>query len=610
MIANPLELYSAYLDGRGLRDDEVACLRAWIAADEENAREFVEMAIVHAAISDRLVLGKLFDDLATHRLGVITPESLAEAIREIESASPRIERLAADVASTPRSVSGLAAPMAAVAAAFLFIGCWALWGDNGPTIPPAASQDQAPSRIASAPPTAKLRPVVAKVGSTFGAKWMFDEYRIPGDKLRVGARVDLLAGVAELEMDSGVVVVLEGPCHVELQDAYSLSLADGKAAVRNDGAAETFVVNTPTMQVIDRGTEFGVGTAPLGETLVSVFDGSVAIADAAAEAHAAGNRAERRLEAGYEVNVLPSDDPTSAGWRPQPVKNDRVFVRPDEVKVRLRAQAGSLADQKLADHFRRKRIKGLLAYQGFDAPSSGLEYVQGLNGQGIVAIGNLAFSGSARGAAGGLEIQNGPAFMGFDATVDGPFGRAGLLSSSGLIGKPGTEVWLTWRTQRIGAVVGSNQSAGLSLMFGERPDLDEPLFLGQAANGHVPYCVETAWGDAPPPNGRRVTVDVDFDRNAPGVQLLAVDDEPHAWVMRLQFRDGADHASVWIDPDLARLDPEAPDAALDVANIAFDRLRLASHRDAEVWRFSEVAAGLSWESLRELAQVDRFLVDK
>jgi hypothetical protein len=304
------------------------------------------------------------------------------------------------------------------------------------------------------------------------------------------------------------------------------------------------------------------------------------------------------------------DVPAESDWTPQPVKNDGVFVRPDEVKVRLRAEAGSIADQKLADQFRRQRIQGLLAYQGFDDASSGMDYVLGLNEQGIVAMGSIAFSGSARGAAGGLDVQNGPAFMGFDTSPEGPFGRAGLLTPTGLIGRPGTEVWLTWRTQRFNPALDSNQSAGLSLMFGDRADVDEPLFLGQAANGHVPYCAETAWGDAPPPNGRRISADIDFDQATPGVQPLAVDDQPHTWVMRVEFRDGADRASVWVDADLANFDPQSPHALLDVANIEFDRLRLAAHRDAEVWRFSEVGAAINPEALRELAQVNQVFVDR
>jgi anti-sigma factor RsiW len=87
---HPLEVYSSYLDGHCLSDAEVKALRSWIAADERNASEFVEFAVLHAAITDRLMLGRLLEDLASHRSTAgITPALLADAIREIESNSPR-----------------------------------------------------------------------------------------------------------------------------------------------------------------------------------------------------------------------------------------------------------------------------------------------------------------------------------------------------------------------------------------------------------------------------------------------------------------------------------------------------------------------------------------
>ena len=81
MNKHPLEIYSSYLDGHCLSDAEVAGLRAWIVADEKNAAGFVEFAILHADITDRLMLGRLLDDLASHRSTAgITPALLADEI--------------------------------------------------------------------------------------------------------------------------------------------------------------------------------------------------------------------------------------------------------------------------------------------------------------------------------------------------------------------------------------------------------------------------------------------------------------------------------------------------------------------------------------------------
>src|SRR5262245_41510512 len=91
LTRHPLETYSAYLDGHCLSDAEVDALRSWIAADEDNAVQFVEFAVLHAAITERLRLDRLLDDLASHRTaGGISPSLLASAIREIELNSPRV----------------------------------------------------------------------------------------------------------------------------------------------------------------------------------------------------------------------------------------------------------------------------------------------------------------------------------------------------------------------------------------------------------------------------------------------------------------------------------------------------------------------------------------
>ena len=81
MNRHPLETYSAYLDGRCLSDAEVGALREWIVADPKNAVEFVEFAVLHAAVTERLRLDRLLDDIASHRSGGIAPSLLASAIR-------------------------------------------------------------------------------------------------------------------------------------------------------------------------------------------------------------------------------------------------------------------------------------------------------------------------------------------------------------------------------------------------------------------------------------------------------------------------------------------------------------------------------------------------
>jgi hypothetical protein len=88
----------------------------------------------------------------------------------------------------------------------------------------------------------------------------------------------------------------------------------------------------------------------------------------------------------------------------------------------------------------------------------------------------------------------------------------------------------------------------------------------------------------------------------PNVAHVA-DDQEHVWIVRVEFRDGPDRVSTWLDADLANLDAARPQATLDVASIEFDRIRIAVNRSDDVWRFSEFAMALKPQALEQLAQV-------
>jgi hypothetical protein len=316
------------------------------------------------------------------------------------------------------------------------------------------------------------------------------------------------------------------------------------------------------------------------------------------------------LDAGFQVSIESDQQLQGGAVQPEVLTNPRHFLRPDEIDVRLRALAGSAADKKLAAHYERQRLKGLLAYQGFDAASGGAEFAIGLNGTPLYAEANMKFVPDANAMRGGIDVQGGPVFMWLDTSPTGPFGRAGLVSDSGRVGRSGAELWLTWRARRIRGVAEHDGSAGVSLMFGERSDMDEPIFLGRGHGADETMVVQTAWGGAAPPEGERITAAVDFVPGEPGVQSRLVDDQEHAWIVRVEFRDGPDAVSVWIDEDLETLDSNQPQAVLEAVDVEFDRIRLAVNRGDEVWRYSEFAAGLSPQVLEELAHVAEFQVDQ
>lgn len=599
---HPLEVYSSYLDGRCLSDAEVDGLRAWIVADEKNAVEFVEFATLHAAITDRLKLGRLLEDLASHRWTAgITPALLAEAIREIETNSPRVVVELPPPIAEPASEQPLRWPVfasVAAVAAVLFVGVWGL---------SRSSDVPLPKGPVAAAPTPEPPKVAARLGTSFDAQWLGAATLATGQSVVEGAQLTLLSGVAQFDMSGGAAVVVEGPSEITLKGPDALYLRRGKAAVRVAEGGKSFVVDTPAMHVIDLGTEFGVEATAAGDEQVMVFDGSVALADAGESllsAPAASN-SNQLLGAGFQVDLGPEESIAGRPFQPEVLVNERHFVRPDEVAVRIEALSGSVSARNLAAHYARQRIRGLLAYQGFDVSSKGEENVLGWGNQAISATMPLQFVQPS----GGVDVQNGSAFLLLDTTSEGPFARAELLNDYGRVGRDGTEVWLAWRSRRMQQGSKEQGSAGVSLMFGDRSDFDEPVFFGRGFGVKEALVVQSAWGGAAPPEGERVTADLAMAPQANEARGV-VDDQEHSWIARVEFRDGPDRVSTWLDADAANLDAGRPHAILDVASIEFDRIRIAVNRSDAVWRFSEFAVALEPQAFDQLARVVELKVDQ
>lgn len=83
------------------------------------------------------------------------------------------------------------------------------------------------------------------------------------------------AGRADLVLDSGVRLMVEGPAELKLDSADKAFLSSGKLAVFVPEHAIGFVLQTRTSTLIDQGTEFGVMADDSGATEVHVFRGQV-----------------------------------------------------------------------------------------------------------------------------------------------------------------------------------------------------------------------------------------------------------------------------------------------------------------------------------------------
>ncbi len=126
-------------------------------------------------------------------------------------------------------------------------------------------------------------------------------------------RIVLLTGALELGLGNGVSIVFEGPGDLELVTPLRVLLRSGQAVVRVPPEAVGFQLETPTAQVVDLGTEFGVKCGPGGVSEVLVFDGRVL-----ASAQAGGGDFPRQMAAGTAVRFAPDPPgPVPIAYRPE-----------------------------------------------------------------------------------------------------------------------------------------------------------------------------------------------------------------------------------------------------------------------------------------------------
>lgn len=614
-MRQPLETYSAYLDGHCLSDAEVEALRSWIVADDNHAIQFVEFAVLHAAITERLRLDRLLDDLASHRSGPgLSPSILASAIREIELNSPRVLEATPLPALTQEAepsyswAAGAAAGLAV--AATLLVAAWGIWRSGADVPLPQAAPQVAvvvPEPVAPEPVAPRI---AARLETSFDAEWQSGSQPLREAPLHAGMHISLLRGVAQFEMAGGAQLVVEGPSQFELTGPDGVKLSRGKASVRIDDGGESFIIDTPTLQVVDLGTEFGVETTLSGAAQVMVFDGVVAVASPEASASQASAESPR-IEAGYQATINSSESVATGSLSQEALTNPRYFMRPDEVEVRLRALAGSVADQKLAAYYGQHRISGLLAHQPFDAASQGAKLALGGTEAGLIAKGQMEFARDGQGKGAGIDVRDGAVFMPLDVSMSGTFNRLGLLTEGGRVGRTGSELWISWAMERTSAASNDNDgSAGLSLMLGDRDTVDEPLIVGRASGGSSDFIVQSAWGGAAPPYGTVMSEFLNAAPEASASRSVPIDDESHRWLVRIQFQEGSDDVAVWLDKNIDEAVTAAPQAELHDVNIQFDRIRFAVNRGDEVWRFSNLVVADNLDALKQVSHPKTFHVDE
>ena len=130
---------------------------------------------------------------------------------------------------------------------------------------------------------------IAKVVRSVNPSWTRDgapETLTMGDWLLTG-RYALREGVVQIKFPWGTEVTLEAPAEIEFTRDGARRLWHGQLVAKVSPEDTGFTIDTPTVRVIDLGTEFGISTEPDGGSEVHVFKGAVEARQHLAEPNAA-----------------------------------------------------------------------------------------------------------------------------------------------------------------------------------------------------------------------------------------------------------------------------------------------------------------------------------
>lgn len=147
---------------------------------------------------------------------------------------------------------------------------------------------------------------VAVLSNTSRAKWLGESPQDAPSRLEAGRSLQLEQGLAELTFSSGAVVVVKGPAELDLISPMRVRANRGTVRARVGEEAIGFVIETPSTDVVDLGTEFGVDVDESGSTDVVVFEGAVDLAYRVAEQPKPQGAGARGVRGGLRHGVEPN----------------------------------------------------------------------------------------------------------------------------------------------------------------------------------------------------------------------------------------------------------------------------------------------------------------
>jgi hypothetical protein len=189
------------------------------------------------------------------------------------------------------------------------------------------------------------------------------EWENAGRPLRAGAALHpgwlrLKSGFAQIEFYNGAVVILEGPAELQLLSRTQAYCARGKLRATVPPQAQGFTIGSPGLDLIDRGTEFGLAVGAGERTEVHVFQGKVELYD-----RGSGRPVAPRKEVTTGQGVC-----LEAPGTVRPIKlNPKAFLTAEELGARAEAERRRRQQEWAAASEALRRDPSLLVYYTFEA---------------------------------------------------------------------------------------------------------------------------------------------------------------------------------------------------------------------------------------------------
>lgn len=105
--------------------------------------------------------------------------------------------------------------------------------------------------------------------------WGPDSKQANADQSLDTGSYEIDSGYLQFEMSTGVTVIMHAPAAFSIDSPSEISLTSGALSAKVNEGAEGFIVNTPSGEVLDLGTEFGVAVRNNDAVEVHVMDGEV-----------------------------------------------------------------------------------------------------------------------------------------------------------------------------------------------------------------------------------------------------------------------------------------------------------------------------------------------